>query len=242
MKKVFALLLAVLCMLLAACGNEPTVATPDTPTFTATPDEPVQTTTIPTEPPTTLANDRFDPEAYAEIIGDWTTTATLDGDIFKLTDMEETVEMTLVYQLNADGTYYRGFAKEEYHAAVEAYGAAVEKYMLDRLYDKFMGEKLIEGISAKKAEVLWEENELADAQEQSKRFVEGLYLDYRFSQINGQGDYYVENSILWFSKADGTYEPCSYTLSEEGFTVTEVENPKIYKQLKLELPLLLTKA
>jgi hypothetical protein len=88
----------------------------------------------------------------------------------------------------------------------------------------------------------WEEKEKASAEEQAKRFVEGLYLEYRFSQLNGEGDYYAENSILWFSKTDGTYEPCGYELTDAGLTITEVENPRVYRQLKLELPLLLTKA
>lgn len=244
MKKALALLMALLSIALVACGNEQPVATPDTPTtVTATPDEPEPTTTEATEPPTTtLANDRFDPEASGALIGKWTTTITLDGAMFNLTDMEETVQMTLVYQLNGDGTYYRGVAEEEYHTAIAAYGAAVETFMVDRLYAKFTAEKIIEGISKKKIPALWEETEKAAAEEQAKRFVEGLHLDYRFSQLNSSGDYYADNEILWFSKGDGTYEPCTYTLSEEGLTINEVEDPKIYNQLKLEFPLLLTKA
>jgi hypothetical protein len=244
MKKAFALLLVVLTVFLAACGTNPEpYATPDTPSTSATPDEATQPTTEATEPPTTttLANDRFDPEASAAIIGSWTTTITLDGNLFNMPDMEESVQMTMVYQLNGDGTYYRGVPQEEYHTAIAAYGTAVEKFMLDRLYATFTAEKIIEGVSKKKIPTLWEENEKAGAEEQAKRFVEGLYLDYRFSQINSSGDYYEENDFLWFSKEDGTYEPCGYSLSEEGLTVTDVENPKIYKQLGLELPLLLTK-
>lgn len=239
MKKVFALLLAVLTIMLAACGTQPPVATPDTATpDTATPDEP-EPTTAPTEP-TTLANDRFDPEQSADLIGSWTTTITLDGSMFNL-EMEDKVEMTLVYRLNGDGTYFRGVEPEEYKTAIATYGAAVEKFMLDRLYAKFTAEKVHEGISKKKIETLWEE-EKASAEEQAKRFVEGLYLEYRFSQLNGEGDYYAENSFFWFSKADGSYEPCGYELTDAGLTITEVDNPKVYRQLKLELPLLLTKA
>ena len=243
MKRVFALLLTVMTVFLAACGSNPEpYATPDTPT--ATPDQATQPTTEATEPPTTttLANDRFDPEASAAIIGKWTTTITLDGSLFNMDDMEESVQMTMVYQLNADGTYYRGVAPEEYHTAIAAYGAVIEKFMLDRLYATFTAEKLLDGVSKKKIPALWEETEKAAAEEQAKRFVEGLYLDYRFSQINSSGDYYEDNGFLWFSKGDGTYEICGYTLSDAGLTVTEVENPKIYKQLGLELPLLLTKA
>lgn len=245
MKKLFALLLAVLCVILAGCGDNPElpVATPDIPSSSATPDEPEQPTTEATEPPTTtLANDRFDPEASAAIIGNWTTTITLDGALFNLTDLEEKVEMTMSYRLNADGTYYRGVDPEEYHTAIDTYEAAVEKFMLDRLYAKFTAEKIIEGISKKKIPALWEENEKAAAEEQAKRFVEGLYLDYRVSQLNSGGDYYEEDGILWFSKEDGSYEHCGYNLTEEGLIIQEVENPKLYKQLGLELPLLLTKA
>lgn len=245
MKKVFALLLAMLTVMLAACGLQSPVATPDTPMATpdipvATPDEP-EPTTPPTEP-TTLANDRFDPEASAAVIGRWTTTITLDGEMLNLTEMTETVQMTLVYQLGADGTYFRGVPEEEYHKAIADYSALVEKFMLDRLYAKFTAEKLLEGVKKKKIPTLWEETEKAGAEEQAKRFVEGLYLDYRFSQLNGTGDYFEENSMLWFSQEDGTYEPCGYTLTESGLSINEVENPRIYKQLKLELPLVLTKS
>jgi predicted small lipoprotein YifL len=243
MKKAFALLLAVLTVVLAACGSKPEpYATPDTPAATA--DEATQPTTEATEPPTTttLANDRFDPEASAALIGTWYTTITLGGSLFNMDDMTESVQMKMVYQLNADGTCYRGVPEEEYHAAISAYAAAVENYMLDRLYAKFTAEKLLEGVGKKKIPTLWEESGKADAQEQAQRFVDGLYLDYRFSQINSKGDYYEADGFLWFSGEDGSYEPCGYTLSEAGLTVTEVENPKIYKQLGLALPLVLTKA
>jgi len=245
MKKIFALLLAVLTVLLAACGSEPLLpATPDTPpAVTATPDEPTKPTqTEPVTEPTTLANDRFDPEASAPIIGSWTTVITLGGEMFNLTDMEATVQMNLVYQLNSDGTYYRGVHQEEYYTAIAAYGAAVEKFLIDRFYATFKAEKLIEEVSKKKIDALWEESEKANAEEQARRFIEGMHLDYRFSQLNSSGDYYEEDGVIWFSQEDGTYEPCSYNVSDIGLMVTKVENEKLYKQLGLEIPLLLTKA
>lgn len=241
MKKMLALLLAVLTVFLAACGSEPEApATPDSPIGQATPDEP--TVTEPITEPTTLANDRFDPVASADLIGNWTTTVTLDGSMFNLTEMEATVPMTLVYQLNADGTYLRGVEPEEYHAAIAAYSAAVEQFMMDRLYDMFVAEKTLAGVSKKKIAKLWEEEQKAAAEEQSRRFVDGLYLDYRFSQINSTGDYYVENGFIWFSTEDGSYEPCGYSLSEEGLTIPDVDDPKIYNQLGITFPLLLTKS
>lgn len=247
MKKVLALLLAVLTVLMVACGKkqEPT-ATPDTPTTqVATADEPTAPTEPITEPitsatePTTMANDLFDPKVSGPILGTWVKKISLGGDIFNLTDMEETVEMTLVYQFNADGTYYRGI--EDYHTVIAAYGDAVERFMLDRLYATFTAEKLLEGVSKKKIPALWEETEKANAEEQAKRFLEGLYLDYRFSQLNGYGDFYEQDGVLWISLEDRSYEPCGYTLSEEGFTITELSNATLYKQLGMELPLLLTK-
>ena len=238
MKKWIALLLVVLSIMLTACGDEPPVATPDTPTSTATNDEPIPTTEA-TQPTTTLANDRFDPEASAPVVGKWAVTVALGGQMFNLTDMEETVEVTLVYQLNGDGTYFRGI--EDYHTVIAEYGAAVERFMLDRLYTKFVAEQKIQGLSKKKIEALWEETGKAGAEEQARRFVEGLYLDYRFSQLNSSGDYYEEDGVLWFSKDDRSYDPCSYTISEEGLIITEMENPRLYSQMGLSLPLLLTK-
>lgn len=241
MKKLLALLLVVLTVFLVACGSEPEQpATQDPSNTVATPDEPTETEPI-TEP-TTLANDRFDPEGSADLIGNWTTTITLDGSMFNLPDMEASVEMTMAYRLNGDGTYSRGVDPKEYREGIATYNAAVEQFMLDRLYDTFVAEKTIAGVSKKKIATLWENEEKASAEEQARRFVEGLYLDYRFSQINNSGDYYVENGFLWFSRDDGTYEPCGYELSENGLTILDVENPKPYNQLKLKFPLLLTKA
>ena len=210
MKKAFALLLAVLTVLTVACGKktEP-MATPDTPTTqAATPDEP--TTEPPTDPvteptqpvtePTTLANDLFDPEVSGPILGKWVKTFTLGGDIFNLTDMEETVEMTLVYQFNADGTYFRGI--EDYHNVIASYCDAVERFMMNRYYAKFTAEKLLEGVKEKQIPELWEQTEKANAEAQTKRFLEGMYLDYRFSQLNGYGDFYEQEGVLWLSLED----------------------------------------
>ena len=244
MKRILALFLVLLSVFFAACGKEPATATPDT----ATPDtatEPVvtQPPTEPTEPPTTLANSQFDPAKAAELIGTWQTVVTLDGELFNLVDMEATVEMTLAYQLNADGTYVRGVAPEEYAVAMTQYATNVEDFLLDRLYAKFTAEKLIEKVSKKKIPELWEKEGKADAEVQAKRFVEGLHLDYRFSGLNStSGDYYLEDGKLMFSAQDGSYEPCEYTLTDKGLSVNLLRNQELYKQLKLELPLLLTKA
>ncbi len=244
MKRILALVLVLLCVFLAACGKEPAVATPDT----ATPDTAPMTepTTEPTEEPTvptTLANSRFDPVAAADLIGTWQTVVTLDGELFNLADMEATVEMTLAYQLNADGTYVRGVDPAEYAVAMTQYATNVEDFLLDRLYAKFTAEKLIEKVSKKKIPELWEKEGKADAEVQAKRFVEGLHLDYRFSGLNGiSGDYYLQDGKLMFSSQDGSYAPCEYTITEEGLSVNILRNQELYNQLKLELPLLLTKA
>lgn len=242
MKRTVALLLVLLCVFCAACGKEPqSAATPDT----ATPDVAPTTEPTETEPvtePTTLANDLFDPAAAAELLGTWQTTVTLDGALFNLVDMEASVEMKLVYQLNADGTYFRGVDPAEYKTAMEQYSANVEAFLVDRLYATFTAEKLIEEVSKKKIPELWEKEGKADAEEQARRFVEGLHLDYRFSGLNGvSGDYYLQDGKLMFSTQEGSYEPCGYELTDKGLTVT-VRDQELYKQLKLELPLMLTKA
>lgn len=245
MKRIVALVLVLLCVMFAGCKGpvKPGPATPDTATpDMATPDIPPETTEPATEPPTTLANDLFDPEEDAPLVGVWQTTVILDGELFNLAEMEAKVEMQLAYRLNADGTYTRGVDPEEYKTAIATYCDAVEAFMLDRLYAKFKAEKRLEKVDKDDIPDLWEKEQKADAEEQAKRFVEGLYLDYRFSELNSSGDYYVEDGKLMFSCPDGTYEACGYALTEEGLSITEVPNPNVYRQLQLELPLLLTKA
>lgn len=243
MKRIVALLLVLLCVFCTACGKEPqSSATPDT----ATPDTVPTTEPTETEPvtePTTLANDLFDPAAAEALIGTWQTIVTLDGALFNLVDMEAKVEMKLIYQLGADGTYFRGVDPAEYKTAMEQYAANVEAFLVDRLYATFTAEKLIEKVSKKKIPELWEKEGKADAEVQAQRFVEGLHLDYRFSGLNGvSGDYYLQDGKLMFSTQEGSYEPCGYELTDKGLTVTTTRNQEIYKQLKLELPLVLTKA
>ena len=245
MKKWIALLAVVLSLFLAACGGEPAPAETEPSDVTTT--EPTTEATEPseTEPvteETTFANDRFDPDACSELIGVWTVPLVLDGELLNLEGMEATVEMTFAYRLNADGTYTRGVEPGEFEAAITAYEDAVGAFMLDRLYAKFTAEKQLEGVSKKKIPELWEQEGKAPAEDQTNRFVEGLYLDYRFAELNTEGDYYEEDGVLWFSREGGSYESCSYTLSEEGLTITGVDNADIYRQVKLEIPLTLVKA
>lgn len=241
MKKMIALLLAVLCLLLAACGEEPApVATPDEPTEITT------EATEPTEPPTeapTYANEKFDPALSEELIGQWCTTVVLDGSLFNLDDMEEVVEMKFAYCLNEDGTYTRGVDPEEYRAAMTAYGENIESFMLQRRYDTFASEQIIdEGVSKKKIPELWEQNEKAAAEEHCRRFVEDLHLEYRFSELNNSGDYYVEDAVIFFSRGDGSYEACDYSIVDGQLIVAQVQNEKLYNQLNISLPLTLTNA
>ena len=246
MKKMIALLAVLLTVFLAACSKEPEkVDTPDTPTAAPTTDVTTEPATeAPTEgtEPTTLANDRFNWETAGAVTGTWGTTIVLDGSLLNLPEMETKVTMDLKYQLNADATYVRGVDQAQYESALNTYEAAVESFMLDRFYATFVAEKKLENMKQSKIDELWEQTEKADAQEQAKRFVEDLRLDYRFSQLNSSGDYYVENGEIWFSMVDGTYECCGYTLSDAGLTITSVPNPRMYQQLKLDIPMLLTKA
>ena len=54
--------------------------------------------------------------------------------------------------------------------------------------------------------------------------------------------YYLQDGKLMFSTQEGNYEPCAYPLTDKGLSVEVARNKELYDQLKLELPLLLTKA
>lgn len=248
MKRIIALLAVLLTVFLAACSKENgDTATPDTPSDAAQTTGDTVAVTEATEPeeqtePTTLANDRFSWDTGAGVVGVWTHTITLDGDLFNLTEMETSVTMDLIYRLNADATYTRGMDETQYLTAIATYETAVKDFMMERLQATYFAEQERLGVKKSKIEEQWEQTQKAAAEEQATRFVEGLYLDYRFSELNSSGDYYVEDGKIWFSLENGTYEAYGFTVTGTELTITEVPDPSLYRQLNLNLPLVLKKS
>lgn len=243
MKKWIAMLLVFTAVLCTACSQEPEVTTEPKQTTT----EPTQITTDPTTQPTTettepptMANEFFDPVASAQLIDTWSMDVVLDGSLLNFTDMETSTTMKLNYQLMDDGTYIRGVDQKEYDAAIASYESAVRSYMLGQRYAKFAAEQKLKNKKEDKIKEEWTQTGWPEAQVEVNAFVEGLHLGYRFSTINRSGDYYTQDSILYLSQADGTYEACTYQLTEAGLQLMDSTDPNTYRQLKLNFPLTLT--
>ncbi len=245
MKRLFALVLALGMILCAGCSEEPVPTTEATEPTTETNTEPTTeapTTEAPTEEtePPTMANEFFDPAACADLIDTWSVDVLLDGNLLNFPDMESSTTMKLCYQLCDDGTYIRGVDQAEYDVAIAAYESFVRSYMLGRRYATFTAEKKLEGKSEEEIKQEWEQTGWPEALVEVNAFVEGLYLGYRFSALNRSGDYYVQDGVLYLSQEDGTYEACTYELTEEGLVLLDSTDPNTYTQVKLEFPLTLT--
>lgn len=246
MKRLFALLLVLAAVLCTACSEEPETTEASTEQSTET--TPEQTTEAPTtEPPTTeetepptMANAFFDPVASADLIDTWSIDVVLDGTLMNFPDMESSITMKLQYQLFDNGTYIRGVDQKEYDTAIAAYESFIRSYMLGQRYATFVAEQKL--MSKKEADIeqAWNQTGWPEAQVEVNDFVEKLYLGYRFSTLNRSGDYYTQDGVLYLSQEDGTYEACTYELTEEGLKLLDSTDPNTFAQVKLKFPLILT--
>ncbi|MBQ7857470.1 MAG: hypothetical protein IJ351_02395 [Oscillospiraceae bacterium] len=241
MKRIIALLLAVLLLMsMAACSRQEPAGTSAGQTTQPTTEVTEPSTQEVTEPPT-MANDQFDPEKSAALIGTWKTTLLLNGKLLNFADMEGFVEMELLYTLNADGTYTRGVEEQVFKMDLAAFESLVENYMMDSYYTKFAAEKKISGWGEKRINEEWEATEKAVAQQHTDEFLSTLNLSYRFTNLNRSGDYYEQDGKLCFSKTDGSYETCSFTLEEGTLTLTDTDDLRPYRQMNINFPITLTK-
>lgn len=252
MKRLLALLLVLAAILCAGCSEEPeptaevsqdqSIETSDTQNTTEESTTEAPTTQAPTEEtePPTMANEYFDPVASAQLIDTWSVDVVLDGSIMNFPDMESSITMKLQYQLNGDGTYIRGVEQEEYDTAIAAYESFINTYMLAQRYATFVAEQKLMSKDEEEISQAWNQSGWPKAQAEVDEFVEKLYLGYRFSFLNRSGDYYAQDGVLYLSQEDGTYEACTYELTEEGLTLLDSTDPAPFTQVKLEFPLLLT--
>lgn len=263
MKRWIAMLLALVALLCAGCGEEPAAPTENSttaPTETTAPNSEATepTTAEPTEP-TTMANEFFNPEESKNLIDTWTVDVVLDGSILNFPDMESSITMKLRYQLNGDGTYTRGVEQKEFDTTIDAYESFIRDYMLAQRYASFVAEKKLEKKKDDQIAKEWEQTGWPQAQLEVNDFVTGLHLGYRFSSLNRSGDYYASKDVipqdpaleaptetvttedvLYFSMGDGTYEKCRYIINSDGLTLLDSTDPGTFSQVNIAFPLTLT--
>lgn len=241
MKKLMALLLAVLMVCSAACARQEPETTTD-PAVTDPTTAPTTEATEPTTEPPVVLPENFDPVLCAPLVGTWTAEVVLDGSMMNILDMTESVSYTVTYTFSKYGAYTITSDKAEVAAAVDTYKTLLQTYMVESLYSKFFAERRLQGMSKTKIETLWEESEKAVAEQTASNFVNGIGLENRIKPIKRVGDYYAEQGLLYISLSSGGYETSGYSLVDGVLTLSDTDNRDFYAPLGVKFPLNLTVA
>ena len=239
MKRFFTIFLVFVLLLgLTACGKEAPVDTTTTAPITEPTTEPTTTpTTQSTEP--TFANDKYDPVACWDVEGIWSYELVLDGGLLSLKDLEGSVPMQLRWHFLDNGEFTVGI--HELDTQIAAYEALLESYMLTNYYNRFVGECKLQNMKDADIEAAWQGEKQEQAKLDAKEFVQALSLHARYSRLERTGDYYVENDTLYLSKADGTYEACSFERADaQTLTLLTSDDAATYLTLDIPFPLALT--
>lgn len=250
MKKLTVLLLAAVMLLgLTACAGEPvqtdsTASTVTEPQTIPTTEPMTQPTTEPVTEPSTAPTEPelFDAEACAPLFGTWKTTVTMDKELLNMSYFYKKVTFELYYTFNEDGTFAVHVIEEDFKAAIEKYESLMIDHMVERRYATFKAEKEREGYGATRIDTLWAEGAKAQARTDSEEFMKGLDLYSRFSQLLRTGKYYVEDGRVYTALADDDYESSAFTVKGSNLTLTDTDNPVIYRTLCVNFPLTLTAA
>lgn len=167
MKKLLALLLAlVMVFALVACGNDdvknddddddkdPTTSTtapvgdPTDPPIVTPTDPPIVTPTDPENQDPTQAPPVTDPPVESslaeQIVGTWTTTVQMTGDMVQLPTFTGALEMKIDYIIRADGTGVAKMDKAAFDASVDNNYQALVDAMVQTLYQQLGGQEAAE--------------------------------------------------------------------------------------------------
>lgn len=197
--------LALLILVLAACGKEPVPPAPTQSTTepTTAPTEPTtvpaEPTTVPTEPPTT--EPKFQPNACKDLFGSWTHTVVLDENLMALPEYTgEATQFSVTWTFAEDGKYTIA-TDEGMEQAIAAYETQLVDYMVHSRYRIFVAECNRKGKYEAYIKKEWEENGLgAQVRQEAEQTVAALDLRGRFGQLNCTGEYYVKDSALYLDE------------------------------------------
>lgn len=260
MKKSICLILALALMLaLAACERapDPASATADTqpttePTVTDPPiteppiTEPPVTEPPVTEPPITEppdieppeAHEKFDAAKCAPLLGTWSTTITLDGQLqnFELFTGRTTFE--LYYSFDEFG-YFRAYADQtEFDNAIDDYEAMVIDHMVELRYITFKGPLEYQGVPEEEIQAQWFNGPELDARVECEEAVAALNLYHRFGKLLREGQYYVDSGKLYTQLSDGTFESSTYVPEATALSLMSSSNLPLYRDICINFPLI----
>lgn len=242
MKKLTALLLAALMILLAACAPEqPDVTTAPTnepvtePSVTPTTQPETEPSTAPTEP------DPFDAEACAPLFGTWKTTVTIDKELLNTSYFTQKVEFDLFYTFNEDGSFAVHAEEEAFKTAIEEFEGLMVDHMVERGYATFKADMEREGYGSSRIDTMWAEGEEAKVRGNAQEFMKELDLLVRFSALLREGEYYVEEGRVYTALTEGGFESNRFAVESSELTLSDTDNREIYRTLCINFPLTLTK-
>lgn len=244
MKKMTALLLALM-LILAACAKDAPAATE--PTTAATEPSTRVTTAPPTRPPVevpeveevpVVEDTLFDPDDCAELIGQWNLTVTISSNYMNIPDFTGSTSFPVIWTFGDDGRYTMelngAFAK-----AIVDYETLLADFMIDGYYSKFVAEKKISALTSKQIQERWEEYGLSDAQEKTHGYLDELALSTTFLDLVRSGYYYVEDDMLYLSVDEEEYESFRFTIDEEGLILSNSSRIRFYSGLCIRFPVAL---
>ena len=124
MKKILALLLALVMILaLAACGENKDNGNG-------------QTTTAKTDPTTTVSTTvTTAPPAEKSIVGAWKYEISLSGEALGYIGLTATIDLEITETFNADGTFTFAVNEEKLLASMPAFEAFLIEYMIENYYE-----------------------------------------------------------------------------------------------------------
>jgi predicted small lipoprotein YifL len=250
MKKLTALLLAALMITMAACGAkqpqpQPSATTsPSTAPTTVPETEPTtqpitQPTTVPVTIPSTapVMHEKFDAEACASLLGTWKTTVTMDKELLNTSYFTKKVKFDLFYTFNEDGSFAIYVDEEAFTAAIAQFESLMVEHMVERGYATFKADMERDGYGSTRIEELWAEGEEAKVRGETENFVKGLNLLGRFSQLLREGQYYVEDGRLYTAHPENGWESSKFKVKNGNLTLSNTDNPGIYRMLCINFPL-----
>lgn len=240
MKKIVALLLALMLFLTACQQNDE----PTAPTTEATDPSTIVTTAPPTRPPVEVPEVEevpvdeetpFDFAECADLIGSWTLDVTISSNYINIPDFTGSATFPLTFTFSDDGRYTVTLEPKSYEAAIHQYENALVDFMIAGYYNKFVAEKKISALTDKQIKARWEESGLSNAQKQTHGYLDELALGATFGQLVRAGYYYAEDGELFLS-VDEDFENFQYKIDEEGLILSKSSRIRYYTNLCIYFP------